>query len=332
MITDANGCRNHEDIEVPIDPSYYFWRWPVGCYEFCPQQLPRQIDGPWSVSFEQWTWYYYNNVVYYNNGINNGSGNGTPSSPLFIAEPNMGDGPGEYSWELKNEYCAQTTDIMDWDYDYKECCELDMSGLEIFCGASPYTYDFFFEVNLANCNTASFSVDVLDGQTYLTSATIPPPQLLNNGPNPVTGTFDLSFLNTIPQGVSLYITVLCDEHCHGTDYQFLPPCDWPPLSSAQSDNYGLPHQNSPTLSIMPNPARSSILVEYEFLVDSIATGNEKYRLSVCDALGRQAQVVHLESPTGKLYMDTRIWQPGIYFIEMRKDAAGVLTKRIVILK
>ena len=157
------------------------------------------------------------------------------------------------------------------------------------------------------------------------------PQELTNGNNIVTGSIDLSTLSPQPPGVTLYITSLCDQHCHGTIYNELPPCGWPAQSAAQ-DNAMAENLAGPEMSIMPNPARPSILVEYAFQVDSSLTATPKYQLSVCDATGRQAQLVNLDGPTGKRYMDTRNWQPGIYFIEMRNGTAGVLTKRIVILK
>ena len=332
-MTDEYGCRSHTDKNIPYDPSYYFWRFPLGCYSFCPEDLPRQIDGTWNISFEQWTWYYYSNVVN-NNGNYNSTGIATPSDPLIIAEQSFGDGPGGYSWELENEYCSQTTDIMEWDVE--ECCELDMSGLEIECGALPYTYEFIFEVNLANCSIASFSIDVLSTLGYVTSAYGITPLLLNTGPNQVTGTFDMNnfinIYNTLPQGVTLFIDVICDEHCHASMYQFLPPCDWPPLDSAQPISTGNNEQAGPSLSIMPNPARSSIWVEYGFLVDSTATGTQRYQLSINDATGRQTMLVDLDGPTGKRYIDTSTLQPGIYIIEMRDGTAGVHTKRIVIIK
>jgi hypothetical protein len=180
--TNIWGCKSHADVDVPLEPASYFWRFPHGCYTFCPDQLPRQIDGPSFVTFTAWKWYLSASGLPYPNGSWASSGSGSTVDPLNInADPTMGgdgNGSGDYSWYLDNGLCAQTSDPMSIDI-LKNCCKADAKLKYFKCIVSPdgtgSTYYGGIDVyGAADCPSATYTIYALDPVTGLPNGIVTP--------------------------------------------------------------------------------------------------------------------------------------------------------------
>ena len=227
-ITDEHGCRNYEDVDVPLAPNYYFWRFPLGCYYYCPKDLPKKIDGPANIIFEKWKWKINGQVVTNNtfiNDVNAGQGTNLVCDPLAIDLPHNGEGPGEYTWKLNNSLCIQESDIMVWDT--VDCCEVELQLNDFICFADNL-YKFSIYATQNNCATPTFNLAVVDGNGIsLTSVTIiqPVPNILPQG---ILTTIEGEFLldSPLPAKVTFVIKVNCYPYpCTGKLTEDLPLCD-----------------------------------------------------------------------------------------------------------
>ncbi|HRO42776.1 MAG TPA: hypothetical protein PL009_08065, partial [Flavipsychrobacter sp.] len=83
-VTDLYGCKSHEDIDVPVAPNTFFWRFPQNaCYTYCRDELPRHIDGPSYHVFDTWEWL-HNSAPVTANGPYSGSGSNSVCDPLWL--------------------------------------------------------------------------------------------------------------------------------------------------------------------------------------------------------------------------------------------------------
>lgn len=179
--TDMWGCKSYADVDVPLEPSAYFWRFPHGCYSFCADQLPRHIDGPSYVTFAGWKWLLSGSGLPYPNGSWASSGSGVVDPLNINLDPTMGgdgNGPGDYSWFLDNGLCAQTSDPMNIDMT-TECCKADAKWRYFNCvwpkGATSPTYYAGLDVfSGLDCGSATYTIYALDPTTGLPNGTVTP--------------------------------------------------------------------------------------------------------------------------------------------------------------
>lgn len=175
------GCKNNADIDVPMEPSSYFWRFPHGCYDFCRLQLPRRVDGPSYVGFANWKWNIGGGGLPFPNGSWASSGSSSTVDPLNIdLTPSMGgngNGSGLYSWFLDNGLCAETSHTMEINLT-PDCCEMDAHlaylRCEILPGSSSPTYYGALSVGGAGCPSATYTIYALDPVTGLANGTVLP--------------------------------------------------------------------------------------------------------------------------------------------------------------
>lgn len=194
--TNIWGCKNHADVDVPLEPSYYFWRFPHGCYNFCSDQLPRHIDGPSFVYFQGWEWLIAGGSLPYPNGTWASAGIGVVDPLNINLDPTMGgdgNGPGDYSWTLDNGLCKQTTDPM--SIDMKECCKTEAKWEYFNCvwpkGAITPTYYAGLTVfNSFDCKPTNYTVYALDPVTGLPNGIVTPSSgVITTGAGPASIAF-----------------------------------------------------------------------------------------------------------------------------------------------
>ncbi|GAA4454732.1 hypothetical protein GCM10023092_17200 [Rurimicrobium arvi] len=179
--TNIWGCKNHSDIDVPIEPSAYFWRFPHGCYSFCPEELPRRIDGPAYVTFAGWDWLLYGSGLPYPNGSWASSGTGVVDPLNINLDPTMGgdgNGSGNYSWRLNNGICTQVSDEMSIDMK-KQCCRLDARLAYFNCvypagSSTPVYYGGIDIFGGKDCDMAFYTIYAIDPATGLAAGTVTP--------------------------------------------------------------------------------------------------------------------------------------------------------------
>lgn len=176
------GCKSYSDIDVPMEPSYYFWRFPYGCYNFCRSQLPRRVDGPSYVGFASWKWNIGGGGLPFPNGSWASFGTFSTVDPLNINfVPGMGgdgNGSGLYSWYLDNGLCAETSHKMSISLD-PHCCEMDAHLAYLRCemlpGTMTPTYYGGINVGGGGCaGTATYTIYAVDPVTGLANGTVLP--------------------------------------------------------------------------------------------------------------------------------------------------------------
>ena len=330
LITDQYGCKSYEDIDVPRAPNFYFWRFPIGCYSFCPEDLPKSVDGPHDINFASWFWYIDGNVLTSNQNCGwPGSGiNGVV--PLAINDPitnYCGAAPGNYHWGLDNGLCYQETDTM--EIIIPECCEVELQLIDIVCREGVYTFTLTVDQN--ECLDPFYNLAVVDdlGLSVAPITILPPtPSTLNMGQTIITGSFYLP-----NPGMSTYynfvIEVLCEHTCIGrVNKVILPTC-----VGARKPNPETPKdtdsKTNATLNIIPNPAASQTGILYSFPEDNTIT-KHKRTIKIMDVMGRPVKSIQLNEASGLYILDISQFAQGVYFVEINDNNTGLLTKRMLV--
>ena len=353
-VRDTFGCNNHNDIAIPYPADYYFWRFPTGCYSFCPDELPKRIwpstwvYGNQTQLFASWAWIHDGNLVgdstngpqqysLCNLGSSFGVGN-TNSIPcrLFLGEPNSqpfmgGEGVGDYSWELDNHICKSNSDIL--SLSINECCKLDLRIEEIRCiSASPLGNKYHFiltvdgipsptQYNLSGINNyIPFS---LPNAITINSLS---PTTLNTGINQLTGTFTSQPNDSV---VQFFINIL-SEDCYGeSTIEILPKC---PGSNRMAKGDTLKNKKSSdlaTLSVFPNPDDERITIKYSFATDKFSI-KPSYALNIYDNMGVIMQNIPLSGRKGEYKLNVGTLSSGIYYVVLMQNKARIKTTKVVI--
>jgi hypothetical protein len=329
-LTDQYGCKSYADMEIPLAPDTWFWRFPQdGCYKFCPEDLERWIYGPDYVVFENWAWYMDGNPVN-NNVPGSGSGSVSVCDPLRIDVPADGEGPGNYFWELDNGLCTQQTRSMSWDL--MDCCHVDMDVENVECTEfNTYSILLNAHIHTIQCPNPSYNISVIDPNTGLAIGwfTTVSPQTLQQGGNSINGTFHLLYY--VPT-IKIKITVFCgtQERCFGEIEIGIPDCsqlrkgkDTDPQEL--ETNTGL----SCELLIFPNPSSTQTSILYHLTSEEITPGT---MLRILDPSGRVIETIPLSQTSGTHLYDTGLLKMGIYFVELIENNCRVLTKRMMIVR
>ena len=321
-LTDQYGCKSHKDIEVPQSPDIYFWRFPTGCYTFCPQDMPKRVDGPWSVVFDSWDWR-KDNATIINNGGYLGSGTNSPTDPLIIDQPSNGEGNGDYNWSLDNGLCKKQSDFMNV-YIKEYCCDdVTMDLREIQCHqALPnglITYYYEIEVSNVICPNANYS---LSG-AFVSNITNTPPTL-NMGTTTIHGYFDAPNATTI----TLHIMVYCpDDDCSGELTIQLPGCS-KRLAKPGNDSLAVADNNS-ILLLIPNPADNMVTINYKSNLPK--EQNPKLHIRVLDAFGKEVSIIKINDTEGKTDISLDKYSQGLYFVELWENGQRINNEKLIII-
>lgn len=321
-ITDQYGCKNYKDIEVPQSPDIYFWRFPTGCYTFCPKDLPKRVDGPWSVNFKSWAWK-KDNITITNNGGYSGFGVNSPTDPLIIDQTPNGEGNGNYNWILDNGLCKKQSDFMNV-YIKEYCCNnVGMNLLTIQCHNTLPNglVTYYYEIDVSNviCPGAIYSLSGAN-VSNLSSA----PATLNMGNTTINGYFDASNAASI----TLHIKVFCpDDDCSGKLPIQLPSC-FKRLANPNSDSLSVTDNNS-VLLLIPNPADNKVTVNYKSKLPK--EQNPKLQLRILDAYGKEVSTLQVIDAEGKIDININKYQQGIYFVELLENGKKINIKKMIII-
>jgi hypothetical protein len=232
------GCRSYADIDVPMEPSYYFWRFPYGCYDYCKIQLPRRVDGPSYVNFTAWKWLIGGGGLPFPNGPWAGAGSFSTVDPLHIQfAPPMGgngNGSGIYSWFLDNGLCAETSHTMSVNLT-PNCCEIDARLDYIRCiiqpGSTTPTYYGAISASGTGCAGATYTIYAVDPVTGLANGTVLPASGVFTGSpvnfsyTPFPGATDVRFIITVSCDGKECISRGMDVRLNDIPCRDMEPCD-----------------------------------------------------------------------------------------------------------
>ena len=350
LVTDSYGCKNQEDIKIPYPPNFYFWRFPTGCYSFCPEYLPREVwpmmwtYGDLGVGFADWAWKRNgNNVI--DNGGNPLSSNCQPSlcflgyqnqNSIFCAIPcrlqidlpPKGEGSGEYTWMLDNNLCAQESEVMDVSID--DCCKVDMRVDNIRCiqmSSAGNTYSFDLSIFNVPCN-ASYNMIIKDNQGFIMNLNLGSltPTQLSSGTNTLSGEFTA---DPNSSDVTFFLEVFCQPKCQGkSTITPLPPCTMKKMALTGEPS-GL-SQDGAYLALYPNPANNQITINYRF-PDTTSSQNPGY-IAITDATGRPVLNLPVEQLQGTKQAQITTFAPGVYFATLRNHKQHFTTRKMLVIQ
>jgi hypothetical protein len=353
-VRDTFGCINHNDIAIPYPADYYFWRFPTGCYSFCPDELPKRIwpstwvYGNQTQLFASWAWIHDGNLVgdstngpqvYSPCNLGSSFGVGSTNSipcRLFLGEPDPqpfmgGEGAGDYSWELDNHICKSESDIL--SLSISECCKLDLRIEEIRCiTASPLGNKYHFIITVdgipspTQYNLSGINNYIPFSMPNAITINSLSPQILNPGINQLTGTFTSQPNDSV---VQFFINIL-SEDCYGESMiEILPKC---PSSNrmAKGDTIGNNISSDlATLSVFPNPADERITIKYSFATDKFSI-KPSYALNIYDNMGIIKKNIPLSNRKGAYKLNVGTLPSGIYYVVLVQNKARIKTTKFVI--
>jgi PKD repeat protein len=331
-LTDQFGCENYAEIDVPLAPNTYFWRFPTGCYTFCPGELPKWVDGPSHVRFKYWEWLISregNTEIADPNNNMGGSGSSSTCAPLWIDFPPLGSGSGDYQWGLNTGLCYQRSGIMSVNL-LEKCCEIEIKDIKIECKDG--LYSFVLNVNNnSNCPDAYYNLYLLDANTLqpIGSFSSLSPSTLVPGGNTIGGVFITPNPVTSTTNVIFKIEVFCNdkEHCIGTIKAEIPICKGKQEKAMDMTNKKTEPGYITALNIAPNPANATLNIGYRFMDENPAI---KRNIQIYDVVGRPVENIMIYNSTGTYALDVSKYAQGVYFVEMRENNQHLLIKRIVI--
>ncbi len=351
-VTEPTGCREYSDIEIPYPPDFYFWRFPVGCYDFCPEYLPRYIwpmqwtYGSTLVGFNDWAW-----KINGGNVINNG---GTPWNcgvstcfngyqgqnnvncgipcRLMIDLPTAtppGEGAGDYTWMLENHLCAQESDIM--QIRINDCCQTEVVEISKRCiqmNPTTNTYEFIIQVNNVPCQTY-YNLIIKDNLGNTLAINQISLQQLSPGSNNITLTFDAPVNSA---DVDFFIEVFCQPVCYGKLLQIaLPPCAMKRELPENPEDETIKQLTGLSLSIIPNPAHTLVTFHYRIPFNEPSDPVNAI-LFMTDATGRPVRQIKLSDSPGMITTDITNFTPGVYFVTLVSNRHPAITKKLLIMR
>lgn len=341
-LTDQYGCQSISDIEIPASPETYFWRFPLGCYTFCPGELPKWVDSDKYKEFEKWFWYIDgsgnivsdngpNTFLGYGNMPYQGSGNNSICDRLLIDLPPNAMGSGKYNWALDNGLCYKESGVMDVRI-LESCCNIEIKQVSVDCIQNGL-YSLFIEIenNTPGCANAWYNISVLDPATNL-SIGIPgmfSPSMVWQGNNQLFGTFQLS---QFVSPVTFKIEIFCNsyETCIGYYTIDIPECgdfaNYHPSAGKKATPENIAVINA-DMQIMPNPAKTSLTVSYRI---NNADASGKKLLKLFDITGRPVKELLLGNDAGIIEIDVSSLAQGMYFVELSCANKHIISKRLII--
>ncbi len=337
--TDAYGCKDFQDISIPVAPSTYFWRFPTGCYTYCPENLPKQIDRPDYVNFTKWEWMindptipYYGPVPY--NGLYQSYGSGI-CDPLWLDNtPNYGgtgSGTGNYSWILANNLCQQESGTMDVTI-LDKCCNLKYVGLAYAnCNYDLGIYEIGLDLgysNTSDCPNPSYNIYCYDASNLNVLIC---PVISGPLPGPNGGSISFSLLTTSTT-IIIKVEIICGyDDCFGSLKVELPPCSNQGMKSILQigKNENTVNNDDAWLKVIPNPATDLVNLNYHF-VSSSSSGLHDRMLRITDAVGRDIILQKVTQTDGVYKLDVSQFGQGMYFVELLENNRHLKTERLVV--
>jgi hypothetical protein len=340
-LTDQYGCLRKTDKVVAEAPETYFWRFPEGCYTFCPGELPKWVDSDKYKMFDRWEWYFngsgnvlpdngYSTQLGFGTYPYEGNDNNCITDRMLIDLPANAMGSGDYSWMLDNGLCAQESGIMNVNI-LESCCDIKLQGVQVDCISNGlYSLQFDIDNNTPGCpNGWTFNLSITDPfNMSIGSFSNTSPNVLYQGITPVTSNFQLL---QYASPVKFKIEVFCNsyETCIGFYETDIPECgDYAIFHNPENSEKPAEETDvSADLHIMPNPANSQLSINYCFIN---ANTFGKKLMKIFDATGRPVKELTLDNNVGTINMDVSHFAQGIYFIELCIENLHIISKRLLI--
>ena len=154
-LTDGNGCSSTRLLDIEGEPNLDFF--PVGCYEYCREDMPLMFPGPYG-NFDSWR-LFRDGVV-----VQSGAG---PIINLAITDE------GDYMLQVIDNSCVFETGIMSVVFDDEKCemicdheCYVKIAGVNP-SQIQECLYEFSADVILGECT------DIIDYQWYVNNVPVP---------------------------------------------------------------------------------------------------------------------------------------------------------------
>jgi hypothetical protein len=318
----AQGCTNYSEFTTPKTPDTYLWRMPKGCMEFCESELPKFINPPYQVSFDDWAWYKNSNPLPWPNGSAGWADHGNGfCDPLWIhQEPGIGssgdgNGSGPYAWVLTKDGCTALSP--DWNVAINtNCCNLQLDSVQTFCDGI-FSIILTITPNIATSNTfIPFTVAIVDdlgnpigpvsthtifGQPFVSNL------LTNNSLNYVL--VQLGFFNPTQYtgNYHLIVKALSDAGTCIGKYSGFMQCPIIPDGRLQSTIIN----DASSIQIFPNPTSGILKIS---LSEKLLKSGKSYNCVIKSPLG---QIV-IAQPVSSLLtsLDVKGLPSGLYFCEV----------------
>ena len=327
--TDQWGCKSHATVNVPMEPSFYFWRFPSGCYEFNCSNLPKRVDGPDGVSFDDWIWMINGGGLPNPNGSWAGSGNGSTVDPLHIQQaPGMGDGNGSgtYQWLLNNGLCKQLSHPMHIELKGGTCCSFNMNAGNLPCRGDG-SYDVMFTLNnTSTCQNTAYTVYATDPYN---------PGAFIGSVSPATGTIapgmQTIIVNFTPVPGQPHVVFKIELNCNGNictgETGLMEVMHHCYLNKSAPKDAGTSAGKAPLVTIAPNPANTQTRISYN-IPDWHA--DDRYEIAVYNLLSQPITRHTVTEGKGSWQYATDQLAPGTYMVRLVKDGKALETLRMVI--
>ena len=309
----SSGCISHSDTTIPPSPESYFGWFPSGCYNICEEQFPLTLYGPPGL-FKYWDW------------IDAGGGGSINSGTNAVIDPLTIASGGSYQLGLGNDFCSDSTDVMDITTYFCDCLPA-IQGMPMFSciDTVPYSYTLQMTVDNTTGSTAEYTFGLVNGGLTPFKATLTP------GPNMLT--FVVSFIPPPPfyvevswpnpsgSGPKCYEKVWIDENT-------MPyPCGpWPQQKHGNTSAGNMPEHVPTGMLVYPNPAGQAINVNYSY-----GGNDEKMRvINVFDMNGRKIATEQVQGASGTRSFNSANWVSGVYIIRMEEDGKALHTQRVTV--
>ena len=321
-MTDANGCRSHEDVDVPKDPRAYLWIFPTGCYTFCDNSLPRTITGPieW---FNFWDWFHNGGPV---------QSHPNPPNPEPVASYDLYN-PGIYNLEIGNLWCQNVrSDDMVVDIvpcSGNGCGQLIQFSIQEFRQTGPcdFALDFVFNSSLGSAVGVSLSAS--------TGSVSPGGALVSPGYNLIGANYypPAGFGGGIVTFTMTFTDPKTGEKYTCTYDVKVPPCKPSPRpgpgDGARMASPGGAADASTGLWLVPNPATSATRADYV-----LHAGTREGSIEVYDVTGRlmSRAVVDGKAASGTVSLKLADYVPGLYMVVLREEGRVTQQSRLTVIR
>ncbi|MDI9319021.1 MAG: PKD domain-containing protein [Phycisphaerales bacterium] len=312
-LTDEFGCMSYSDIDVPHKPDVYQYVFPVGCYELCENEAPFDLLGPKApASFDYWEWLMNGSMV--------SKGTGTVTTYSVTA-------PGTYNLVLENTPCIDTSG--DLNISFKDCPGGCFGGIQFISATQTMAgggmcYDTV-ELGIGCAPFVTYTI-YCDNGTLLPATGI--------GPSPIKKfryIADPGFTGPIDFITAIFYNPMTGQSCRARiPLPIGTPC---PNSMARRtedttiDNGNVVANELARLTMMPNPAQSTVRIEFGF------TGKSDQRsIEVYDMAGRKMLSESVQERYGTAILNLDGFSSGLYQVILRQDGNVFLHGKLSVVK
>ncbi len=329
---DEFGCEaTSGDIRVPLSPETYAWTFPVGCYAFCPQELPRHVYGPVYLldanAQELWQWAWLRN-----NAVQS-SGSGFTFNDYGLDPPLTINAAGDYSMLLSNGMCVDTVATASVSIlDGTECgnCNFGL-GLLSACLRPDGTVQVVVElVNASDSNLNYLLSDyssagvfynaqgVMQTDTHIYTHILYPDSSLHVGSS-IMGQISVWYpepLNIHCQEVfKITITDSCGANADNG------------MEALSLSGDSVQAAIASSLRLYPNPTHDGVWIE--FSSGEVSDDEEEGIIVVRNILGEVVATSAIVADGGPIYLSTTGFAAGVYTVEYRQEGRLEAVKKLV---